>query len=71
MVDEQRKINKVCNKFSEQKEAQNLKELQGEISGMMYSCHANSILDLSPAGDQAVINVAAERRVSFIDIVYQ
>ncbi|PVD38591.1 hypothetical protein C0Q70_01207 [Pomacea canaliculata] len=44
------------------KEAQNLKELQGEISGMMYSCHANSILDLSPAGDQAVINVAAERR---------
>ncbi|KAK7112430.1 signal recognition particle subunit SRP68-like [Littorina saxatilis] len=35
-----------------QAEGTRLEELRGEVNGMMYSCHANSILDATPAGQQ-------------------
>nr|KAG5707690.1 hypothetical protein BaRGS_003265 [Batillaria attramentaria] len=44
-------------------EMQRLTELQGEVSGMTYSCHANSILDATPAASQpSTINTSAERK---------
>lgn len=43
-------------------EAERLSDLSGEVNGMMFSCHANSILDSTPTGNQtAVINTVSSR----------
>jgi hypothetical protein len=50
-----------------QMEAQRLCELQGEVNGMTFSCHANSILDAMPAANQpSTINASVTRVVSHL-----
>ena len=44
--------------------------LCGEVNGMMYSCHANSILDATPAANQpTTINATVHRKVRCLDFV--
>ncbi|KAL8616979.1 hypothetical protein ACOMHN_041897 [Nucella lapillus] len=47
-----------------QVEATHLSELQGEVKGMMFSCHANSILDANSAGKEPALTNAAMSRKS-------